>query len=54
MNIQSILLLAIVVAAFLIVGYRYVKRQKNSRGCGGCNCGCGGENDCEGCGLNVK
>ena len=42
MNLQSILLLALVLGLFLIVGYRYVVRQKKSRSCGSCNCGCSG------------
>ena len=45
MNIQSIILLTIILLAFAVVGYRYVRRQKNSHSCG-CNCGCEG---CSGC-----
>ncbi|MBQ8969614.1 MAG: FeoB-associated Cys-rich membrane protein [Bacteroidaceae bacterium] len=38
MNLQSIILLAIVLGLFLVVGYRYMRRQKRGRSCG-CNCG---------------
>ena len=54
MNIQSIILLAVVLAAFLLVGYRYVRRQRRNPGCGSCNCGCNRGNGCEKCELNVK
>ena len=46
MNIQSYILLALVLAVFCLVGYRYLKRQKKSRGCGSCNCGCEGCDEC--------
>ncbi|MBP5514669.1 MAG: FeoB-associated Cys-rich membrane protein [Bacteroidaceae bacterium] len=46
MNVQSIILLIIIMAVFLLVGYRYVRRQKRSRGCGSCNCGCDGCDTC--------
>ena len=41
MNIQSIILLGIIIAVAAIVGYRYIRRQKRTGGCGSCNCGCG-------------
>lgn len=40
MNIQSILLLSLVVIAFAVVGYRYVRRQRRNPGCDSCNCDC--------------
>lgn len=46
MNLQSIILLTIVLGAFAIVGYRYIRRQKKSGGCGSCNCDC---SDCSTC-----
>lgn len=46
MNLQSIILLSIVLALFLFVGYRYIRQRKKSRSCKGCNCGQG---DCDGC-----
>ena len=49
MNLQSILLLAIVAIVFLVVGYRYVKRQRNNPGCGSCNCDCSCSATCHNC-----
>ncbi|MDE6634598.1 MAG: FeoB-associated Cys-rich membrane protein [Bacteroidaceae bacterium] len=46
MNLQSIILLSIVLALFLLVGYRYIRKQKKGRSCKECNCGQG---NCGGC-----
>ena len=40
MNLQSILLLSLIFILFFIVGYRYIRRQRKSGGCGSCNCAC--------------
>ncbi len=43
MNIQSIVLLALVVAAFASVLYHFIRKQSGGGGgcgCGSCNCGC--------------
>lgn len=41
MNLQSILLLSVILVVFCIVGYRYIRRQRKSGGCGSCNnCAC--------------
>ncbi len=41
MNAQSLVLLAIVVAAFAVALYKFVRKQRHSGGCGSCNCDCG-------------
>ncbi len=46
MNLQSIILLGVVLAVFGLVLYRYVKRQKKSHGCN-CGCGCHGCDECK-------
>ncbi len=40
MNVQSIILLAVVVAAFGFAVYRFVRKQRRSGGCDSCNCNC--------------
>ncbi len=44
MNIQSMALLAVVAAAFVMALYRFVRGQKRSGGCGSCGCNCNCEN----------
>ncbi|MBR4758171.1 MAG: hypothetical protein IK084_05110 [Bacteroidaceae bacterium] len=40
MNLQSILLLTVILLVAYIVGYRYYRRQRRTGGCGSCNCQC--------------
>ena len=58
MNLQSIILLSIIIVVFAVVLFRYVKRQRKSRGCGSCNscntcstCGEEGSCGCNSCGC---
>ncbi len=46
MNIQSIILLTIVLATFGIVLFRYIRRQQRHPNCSSCNC-C--SDDCSSC-----
>ncbi len=47
MNLQSIILLSIILLVAAIVAYRYIRRQKRNGGCGSCNCSCNCNNMCK-------
>ena len=40
MNLQSIILLSVIIVVAAIVAYRYIRRQKRNGCCGSCNCNC--------------
>ncbi len=44
MNVQSFILLAIVVVAFVFALYRFISKQRRGGSCGGCSCNCNCDN----------
>ena len=47
MNLQSIILLSVILLVAAIVAYRYIRRQKRNGCCGSCNCNCNCSNMCK-------